>query len=427
MRRWVSRLEALDRQGWRFGLDVTRALLAELGDLQKTLVFAHVAGSNGKGSTCAYLARLLERDGLKVGLYTSPHLVHIRERFRVDGHAIPERDFDRLAEAVLFAGRRVAARLDHGPTTFEALTALAVLWFWEQRVDVVVWETGLGGRLDATNAIDTPAVALIAPVGLEHQEWLGSTLWDIAGEKAGILKEGGRAASLQTHPEAARRIRRVAEEVGCELWEAGRDFRFRPTREGLRWSCLGSEGSFPLAHRPPYDVANAALALAGYHLLRLRGLASRPPSPEALSQTRWPARFELLSSRPLVLMDGAHNPEGVRRLGEGLRARYPGRRWTVLNGFLRDKQVDECLHLLAPFASSAVVTMPPTDRAEKGEVVVRAWERRGVPVRWVGDPRQALAFASRQAGEGGLLICGSLYLCGLLRGMLKGRGDLETI
>jgi folylpolyglutamate synthase/dihydropteroate synthase len=125
-------------------------------------------------------------------------------------------------------------------------------------------------------------------------------------------------------------------------------------------------------------------------------------------------------------MDGAHNPEGAEVGGriEGSISR------DALDGpqrFLRDKQVDECLHLLAPFASSAVVTMPPTDRAEKGEVVVRAWERRGVPVRWVGDPRQALAFASRQAGEGGLLICGSLYLCGLLRGMLKGRGDLETI
>jgi len=423
----VSRLEALDRHGWRFGLDVTQALFSEFHDLHRTLRFAHVAGSNGKGSTCAYLAKLLEHSGLKVGLYTSPHLVDVRERFRVDGQAIPPKDFKRLAKDVLAASKRVERRIGHSPTTFEALTALAVRWFWEQRVNVVVWETGLGGRLDATNAIDTPDVALITPVGLEHQEWLGKTVGAIAGEKAGILKPGCYAATLQTNPEALRSIRRQAQAVGCELWEAGKDFKFHATPKGLRFSCLGFEEEFSLHDRPPYDVGNAALALAGYHLLRLKGLAWGPPPSNAIAETRWPGRFEVLSKRPLVLMDGAHNPDGVRRLVEGLKAGYPGRKWVVLNGFLKGKNHPECIRLLAPFAKSAVVTVPTMERSENGGDIAREWERRGVPVRWVGDLRQALDFALRHTVSDGLLICGSLYLAGAMRGFLKGPDDLEKI
>jgi len=427
MKSLVSRLEALDRQGWRFGLDITHALFSEFRDLHRTLRFAHVAGSNGKGSTCAYLAKLLQGSGLKVGLYTSPHLVDIRERFRVNGQAVPQKDFDRLAKDVLAAGQRVQRRMGHGPTTFEALTALAVRWFWEQRVDVVVWETGLGGRLDATNAIEPPEVALITPISLEHQEWLGKTIEAIAGEKAGILKPGCRAATLQTKLGALQRIRRQAQRVGCELWEAGKDFHYRPTVRGLRWSCPGFEGEFPLLHRPPYDVENAALALAGYHLLRLRGLAAGPPRPEALAETIWPARFERLAERPLVLMDGAHNPDGVRHLVEGLKTCYQGKKWVALNGFLKEKNHPECIRLLAPYVRSAVVTEPPNNRSENGGVIARSWERQGVPVRWVGDPRQALEFARSKMGADGLLICGSLYLAGELRGILKGSDDLEKI
>lgn len=423
----VSRLESLDRHGWRFGLDVTRRLFAELGDPQKTLRFAHVAGSNGKGSTCAYLAALLERSGLRVGLYTSPHLTDIRERFRVSGLAIASRDFERLARETLSACGRVRRTLGHSPTTFEALTALAARWFWEQRVDIVIWETGLGGRLDATNAIDAPEVALITPISLEHREWLGNTLDAIAGEKAGILKAGGRAATLQAHPEAARRIRREAATRGCELWEAGEAFRLRRVRGVFRWSCPGFEGDFTLPGRPPYDEANASLAIAGYHLLRLRGVASGPPDLAALGAARWPARFETISREPLVLMDGAHNPDGVARLAEGLRARFPGRKWTVLNGFLSGKNAPACIRVLAPFAERSVVTMPPNARAASGAAIAREWERWGVPTRWVGDNAQALAFARRKAGREGLLICGSLYLCGELRGMLKGKKDLERI
>ncbi len=411
----IQRLERLDRRGWRFGLDITRELLGRLGNPERRLAFAHVAGTNGKGSTCAILESLLRRSGLRTGLYTSPHLSDIRERFQIDGQLISARDFRRLASRVLEAGEAVRRRQGRGPTTFEALTALAAVWFREKGVDLAVWEVGLGGRLDATNVIETLAVALIAPIGLEHQAWLGNTLRSIAREKAGILKPGGKAATCQDHPEALDAIRDAARRAGTELWTGGEDFKWRATRKGLRWETPGFGGDFILRNRPPYDVGNAALALAGFHLLRLRGFVSGPPDPRAVTETCWPGRFEVVSRRPLVLLDGAHNPAGARRLAEGLRKVYPGRKWIVLNGFLEDKRYDECVRALAPCARGAVVTHPSSSRAERGDRVVREWERNGVKAVWMRDPVQAYHHGRHVAGEDGLLVFGSLYLVGEIR------------
>jgi dihydrofolate synthase/folylpolyglutamate synthase len=355
---------------------------------------------------------------LRTGLYTSPHLSDIRERFQIDGQLISTKDFKRLASRVLEAGEAVRRKSGRGPTTFEALTVLALLWFREKKVDRVVWEVGLGGRLDATNVIDPPVVALITPIGLEHQAWLGDTLGEIAREKAGILKPGTWAATLQDHGEALRAIREKALGVGAGLWVGGEDFKWRATRKGLRWETPGFGGDFTLRNRPPYDVGNAALALAGFHLLRLRGFVSGPPNPRALTEACWPGRFEIMSRRPLVLLDGAHNPAGARRLAEGLRKNHPRRKWVVLNGFLKDKRYGECVRALAPCALEAVVTHPSSSRAERGDRVVREWERNGVRAVWMRDPTQAYRHALRVAGGDGLLVCGSLYLVGEIRRQL---------
>ena len=422
----IRKIEALDRQGWRFGLDVTLALFRELGDPQLSLRFAHVAGSNGKGTTCAYLASLLQASGLKTGLYTSPHLTNIRERFQINGRLIPERDFTRLAKLALAAGQKVKRSLGHAPTTFEALTGIAALWFQEQKVDLVVWETGLGGRLDATNAIPTPAVALISPVDLEHQEWLGRTIAKIAGEKAGILKPGGRAAVWQDHPEASAAIRAQSDRVGCDLWEAGKQFKIRATPKGFRWSCPGFEWDFYLRNRPPYDVANASLALMGYHLLRLQGIVSAPPSVKALAATCWPGRFETVSRHPLVLLDGAHNPAGARKLVEGLRKVYPARKWIVMGGYLKGKNHEEFIRLLAPHVKIALVSAPPSERAEDPERVVNAWEKAGVRAFWVRRPDHAVRLAKNWAGpKVGILATGSLYLLGEYRVRLNTEKHFE--
>jgi len=426
MKDMVKKLEALDRQGWRFGLDVTLALFHELGDPQLSLRFAHVAGSNGKGSTCAYLASLIQGAGLKTGLYTSPHLSDIRERFQINGQLIPERDFTHLTKKVLAAGQKVKRRLGHAPTTFEALTGLAALWFQQQKADLVVWETGLGGRLDATNAIPTPVVALISSVDLEHQEWLGKTIARIAEEKAGILKPGGRAAVWQDHPEASAAIRAQSDRVGCDLWEAGKQFKARATPKGFRWSCPGFAGDFILRNRPPYDLANASLALMGYHLLRLQGIVPTPPSAKALAATRWPGRFETVSRKPLALLDGAHNPAGARRLVEGLLKVYPGKKWIVMGGFLKGKNHGEFIRLLAPHTKIALVAAPSSERAEDPARVVNAWEKAGVRAFWVRRPDHAVRLAKSWAGpQVGILATGSLYLLGEYRVRLNTEKHFE--
>jgi dihydrofolate synthase / folylpolyglutamate synthase len=424
-------LESLEQLGWRFGLETIQALLSELGNPQQSLQVVHVAGSNGKGSTCAFMASFLKQSGYKTGLYTSPHLSDIRERFRINGTWIPRRDFDRYSGLVLGACQRVRKKLGHLPTHFEALTAIAFSWFKEQKVDWVVLEVGLGGRLDSTNVIPTPAVCLITSIGLEHQNILGKTIGKIAWEKAGILKEGCLAATLQPHPEAARIIERAAREKGALLWLAGRDFTFSKKREGFYWEGPGFKGHFKLPGFPEYQAANAALAVAGIQLLKAKGVADGfEKIQKAFLNTYWPARMELVSRNPLVLLDGAHNPEATKALFLSLNIRYPGRRWIILNGFLRDKDYKSCAKILSPITALSIVTEPNSERAEEGERVFEAWEKAGTRSLFIREWKKALRAAQSKSLRNpafGLLITGSLYLVGDCRNKLTGKKGLESI
>ncbi len=407
-----ERLESLQRFGWRFGLATIRVLLAHLGDPQKHLRSVHVAGTNGKGSTCAYLASILGAAGYRVGLYTSPHLSDPRERFRVDGRLIPRREYERLVMKVLHACKGLPAR--RRPTYFEAQTALAFLWFLERKVDVAVLETGLGGRLDATNVVESPMAILITPIGLEHREILGPTLERIAGEKAGILKRGCLAATLQENPRALAVLRRKARAVGAALAVVGEDFPDQVP--------LGED-------RPSWDRSNAALAVAGAKLLgnhgfRVGGEAIR----RGLRFMHWPGRFETIRKRPLTLLDGAHNPSATRALARALHAGFPGRKWIVLNGYLGDKDVRSCVAELAACTQVAIVTDPPADRAAEGRRVFEEWEREGVPVFYARQWEKALALALAKGGDSvPVLITGSLYLVGACREALVGGRGLSRL
>lgn len=403
----------MERFGWRFGLGSVRSLLHELGDPQKGLRIVHVAGSNGKGSTCAYLASILRAAGFRTGLYTSPHLSDIRERFRVDGKWIPARDLDRLAGKVLRACDQVRRKRGRSPTHFEALTALAFLWFREKRTDLVVLEVGLGGRLDATNVVEDPAVCLITPIGLEHQDILGRTLEKIAWEKAGILKPGCPAATVQSDPRAIRVLLARARKVGASL---------RVVRSRVTGSLLPG--------RPGYQALNAALAVEGIRILERGGVrVGKGAILKGMARMRWPGRFEVLSRKPLVLLDGAHNPAGARVLADALKDGYPGKKWIVLNGFLGDKSYGDCVGHLRPHTLLSIVTEPPSDRKRSGSGVFERWERCGVPVLWVKDWRQALRLARTKAGASGagLLVTGSLYLVGACRRALVGTRGLKRI
>jgi len=426
----IQKLESLERLGWRFGLESVRALMRELYDPHQGLRFLHVAGSNGKGSTCAYLAAFLRQHRYRVGLYTSPHLSDLRERFRVNGRWIPEGDLRRLGASVLEACRAVRRKTGHLPTHFEALTVLAALWFKEQRVDWVVWEVGLGGRLDATNVIDAPAVSLITPVTLEHQDILGNGLFRIASEKAGIFKAGSLAATFQPRSQALDAVERAAARQGVPLWVGGKDFHFRREKEGFRWEGPGLAKSFQIPRLPDFQISNASLALAGIQLLQSRGVHAEPSRiQKALVETRWPGRLEVLCNNPLVVLDGAHNPAAAQALVSALKMKYPGKRWIVLNGFLRDKNYRDFCRILKPLTAFSVTTRPRSERAEAGEKVFRSWETQGVRGALVGDWRKALGLALAKAENSGfpLLITGSLYLLGDCRKELAGLKGLEKI
>ena len=428
----MLRLESLEQLGWRFGLETIQALLDELDNPQNSLQVVHVAGSNGKGSTCAFMACFLKHCGYKTGLYTSPHLSNIRERFRINGTWISQRDFDRHSRRVLRACRKVQRKMGHLPTHFEALTAIAFCWFKEQMVDWVVLEVGLGGRLDATNVISQPAVSLIAPVGLEHQNILGKTIGKIAGEKAGILKEGCLAAAVQFHPEAARVIDDIAQEKGSLLWLAGRDFKFKKGPKGFDWEGPGLTGRFKLPGFPDYQIPNAALALAGIQHLRGWGVsANRRLVQESFSGMRWPGRMEVINRKPLILLDGAHNPEAAQALYHSLREGYPHKRWIVLNGFLEDKDHAVVVRRLKSLTLCSIVAEPDSDRKKDGKDVFAAWEREGIPTILVKDGPKALDLAlaklRRCPPRTGLLITGSFYLVGACRKQLVGSKGLERI
>lgn len=426
------RLESLEKLGWRFGLETIQALLRELGNPESSLRVVHVAGSNGKGSTCAFTASFLHHCGYKTGLYTSPHLCDIRERFRVNGTWISKGDFNRHSHRVLEACRRVQEKMGHLPTHFEALTAMAFCWFKEQGVDWTVLEVGLGGRLDATNVVHSPAVSLITPIGLEHQNILGKTIEKIAWEKAGILKKGCLAATLQPHSSAAQVIDRTAREKGSLLWLEGRDFTYRKTHQCFHWEGPGLSLHFKMAGFPEYQTANASLALAGIQCLRAYGVhGSGQAIRESFSNTRWPGRLEEISRKPLVILDGAHNPEAAGVLLSSLKTRYPRRRWIVLNGFLTDKDYGAFAGILRPLSDLSIVTEPQSERAEAAPKVFKAWEGQGVPALLVKDGEKALNLAlsklSQYKQAAGLLITGSLYLVGACRKQLVGLKGLAHL
>jgi dihydrofolate synthase/folylpolyglutamate synthase len=426
----LQRLESLERFGWRFGLGTIRVLLRELENPEKNLKVIHVAGSNGKGSTCAYTASILRTAGFRVGLYTSPHLCDLRERFRVDGRWVPRRDLVRLSRKVLNACAKVQVRLGHSPTHFESLTALAFLWFHEEKVDWVVLEVGLGGRLDATNAIADPKVCLIAPVSLEHQEILGQDLSEIAGEKAGILKPGAFGVAWQPNSVAAQVIDKRAESLGIPMALAGRNYRVRRVSGGFLWEGFGFQDRFHFPGAGPFQVGNAALAVAGVRALETVGVQmGHSIIQKGLLKTFWPGRLETIRRKPLVLLDGAHNPAGALALRDHLIEKYPGRHWVVLNGFLGDKKIERIVPCFRKIAGTSIVTEPPSGRKQNGGRVFEIWEKEGIPVLWVNDWRRALELALRKAkaARQGLLITGSLYLVGACREKLIGLKGLEAI
>jgi dihydrofolate synthase/folylpolyglutamate synthase len=336
----IEFLSRLQMFGARPGLETTRRLSARAGHPGRGLRFVHVAGTNGKGSTCALLETIYRAAGFRTGLYTSPHLVSFRERIQLGRRMIPEADVARLVgEMQPWLAEFSAAT---HPTFFEFVTVLALRWFAEQGCDVVIWETGLGGRLDATNIV-VPLATVITNVQLDHETWLGGTVGQIAGEKAGIIKPRVPVVTGSEDPDAVAVIRARALEAGAPLAIVSAD----DTAHVPATLALAGE----------HQRHNAALALKVVELLQ----GELPVSPGAAlrgcEQTAWPGRFQIVQrGAQTLVLDGAHNPAGAQVLARTLRARFPDRAPTLVLGVLADKDWTALCHILAPLARRIIVS-----------------------------------------------------------------------
>lgn len=415
----LDALRGLAATGVNFGLERVRELLAMLGDPQAGLLAAHIGGTNGKGSTAAMLTSMARAAGLKVGTFTSPHLSSYTERFLIDGCPVAKerlagliaRHWDLLAPA--------ARRLR--PTEFELHTVLALQLFREERVGLAVLEVGLGGRLDATNVV-VPVVAVITNVALDHQDYLGETLAEIAREKAGIVKPGVPLVTA-AEGEALDVIARACRESGAPLIRVGADVSSRPganTGEKQVLDICGRRAVYrglalPLAGR--HQQVNAACAVAAAEVVGELVPSLGPGAiHEGLAAVRWPGRFEVLDGRPTVVLDAAHNPAAAGALRNTLAARFPGRDIVMVLGVLGDKDRAGIAAALAPAALAVVVTRPPSERAVDWERVSVEAARHCAHVETEPDCLAALGRARAIAGVGGVVVVtGSVYLIGALR------------
>ncbi len=427
----VAYLESLTRFGIRLGLERMHYLLEALGHPERRLRVVHVAGTNGKGSTCAILDSILRAAGYRAGLYTSPHLVRYEERIRLGGAPIPGGRLAELVACVREVVERAAAEGREPPTEFEAGTAIMYAYFAEEGAEVVVQETGLGGRLDATNVVPAPLVCVLTAIGMDHRDRLGDTLAAIAAEKAGIVKPGVPVVSAPQEPEAAQVVARAAARAGSRLIRVGHEVAVEGVAvspEGTRFDYRGLSGwetDLRLGLLGRHQAENAACALAAVEVLRERGLTIPEEAVRAgLARARWPGRLEVLGHRPLLVLDGAHNPHGAAALRRSLEELWPGRLFVFVLGVLATKDARGIVTALAPLAAGVVATCPDSGRALAPAELARLAEEAGCPALVEPAVPVAVRRALDWAGPtGAVCVAGSLYLVGRVRPLFA-PGDL---
>jgi dihydrofolate synthase/folylpolyglutamate synthase len=420
----------------KFDLENITILAERLGRPERAYPTAHIAGTNGKGSTAAFLESILRRAGFQTGLYTSPHLEKINERIRVNGKEISDDAFaetftriQALNEELLAAGK-----LRAHPTYFECVTAMAFEYFARERVDFGVFEVGLGGRLDATNIL-TPVVTIITRVDFDHENFLGHSLAEIAVEKAGILKRSVPLVLAEQRPEALDVIRARASELGCPVIETGGAFRVE--REWMEKGCsraavteIGSGWSIELAPRLPgqFQIQNSLNAVAAARYLQKRGYRiSDDAIAQGIAEAVWPGRLEKLQSRPDLYLDGAHNPSAARELAVFLEQNLSGRKIWLVFGALRDKAVDEIAGVLFPHAAEVIFTQPRTSRAISVAQLAEITAHHAAHFAVIPEPEAALEFVlDRAAPHDAIVVAGSLYLVGQLRHYWKNRAQVAA-
>jgi dihydrofolate synthase / folylpolyglutamate synthase len=415
----------------KFDLENISVLLARLGRPDRAYPSAHMAGTNGKGSTAAFLESIVRHAGFRTGLNTSPHLEKINERIRIGGEEISDEAFADVLTRIQCTTEELlaAGKLRGHPTYFECVTAMAFQHFAEQRVEFGVFEVGLGGRLDATNIL-TPVVSLITRIDFDHENFLGHSLREIAAEKAGIVKPAVPVILAEQRPEAREVVLARAKELRSPVIETS--IAYEIDRESNQDGCLRarvrerlSGWQIDLAPRLPgrFQLQNALNAVAAARLLGERGFRiSDKDIAGGIAGTVWPGRIEKLQSHPDVYLDGAHNPSAARELAAFWAENFSGRKIYLLYGALRDKAVDEVAGLLFPFAAEVIFTEPRTTRAISAAQLAEIAAHHAVQSGVIANAEQALDYALSKAASGdAVFITGSLYLVGQLRHYWKQR------
>jgi dihydrofolate synthase/folylpolyglutamate synthase len=436
-------LFGLQRFGIKLGLANITALLKRLGNPHLGLPAIHIAGSNGKGSTAAFITSVLRKAGIKVGLYTSPHLVDFSERIQVDGVPIPTLEVVRLTEWIreaveslistkeicLGSPSQLRSKKNNSSkatiTFFEFTTAMALFYFREAQVDMAVLETGLGGRLDATNVID-PLLSLITPISLEHQQHLGRTLRQIAAEKAGIIKPKRPLLTTAHQPSVVALFRQRCQDLDSPFYVWGKDFTSRQ-RSHQVIDFRGRSHHWPGLHlglAGSHQVENGSLALAAVECLMEFGFPiGEEQIQQGIAQTQWPGRLERMGEAPGILLDGAHNPAAARVLKKALQEEFPRRRLIMILGIMADKDIGKMMAHLVPLADLLILTRPKMDRAATLENLRQQASAFQKPTAAIAEVGQALEYALTVARpEDLILVSGSLFTVGEARahGVKKG-------
>jgi dihydrofolate synthase/folylpolyglutamate synthase len=420
----------------KFDLENITILAERLGRPDRAYPSAHIAGTNGKGSTAAFLESILRQAGFRTGLNTSPHLEKINERIRINGQEISDDAFAETFTRILALIEELlaAGNLRAHPTYFECVTAMAFEYFARERVEFGVFEVGLGGRLDATNILH-PVVSIIARIDFDHENFLGHSLQEIAGEKAGILKRDVPVVLAEQRPEAREVILARATELGCPVIETPNVFRIdsESTQDGFvraRVTETASGTTFEIAPNLPgrFQLQNALNALAAARFLQQRGFRITDAAiTQGIANVIWPGRLEKIQSHPDIYLDGAHNPSAARELAAFLDQNFSGRRIWLIYAALRDKAVDEVAGLLFPRAEEVILTAPRTPRAVSAMQVAEIAGHHAARFSVIPEAEQALDYAlAKAAPNEAIFITGSLYLVGQLRHYWKQRAQVAT-
>lgn len=416
-------LYSLEKYGMVFGLTQIRKILKAIGNPHEEFFSIHVGGTNGKGSTAAMIASILEKEGYKVGLYTSPHLINFTERIKINGKEIEEKEVIKLTD---WMRERIGAYgIEPHFTFFDFTTAMAMQYFKQNMVDLAILEVGLGGRLDSTNVIN-PLLSIITNVSKDHVEYLGKNILKIAEEKAGIIKKKRPLITAASQPRVINLFSKICRQKGSSFYRVGKDFRYI-TRGDMNFDYEGLNRKLWGVHinlMGFHQIINATTALGAIEILEDLGYTvSTQAMLEGLRDVRWPGRLEMISQSPRVILDGAHNQAGATVLKEYLEKELKYRNLILLIGIMKDKDIKSILHLLTPLADQIILTRPKIDRAASPLLLQEKIGNNCKKVWIIEDLEDAIKKGISMMGKEDLLcITGSLYTVGEARAFFNSRG-----